>query len=109
MEALPRAAASRTEYLPYINSLRGVAILFIIVMHGALLFDWHEPPEVSVRAMRWLLGNATVMFVFISGFLFQHLSSRFIYRRYLKIKLERVMLPYAIISIPALLHPLIFS
>jgi len=50
--------------------------------------------------------NGTVLFVFVSGFLFQHLSARFDYRDFLSKKFRNVVLPYLIISTPAVLYAL---
>ena len=44
-----------------------------------------------------------VLFVFIAGYLFQHLSNRFDIKKYYLSKLQNVVIPYLIISIPAIL------
>jgi hypothetical protein len=50
-----------------------------------------------------LIGNSSVYFIFIAGFLFQFLSSKYTYKDYLKRKLSYVILPYLVVSIPAIL------
>ena len=88
-------------FLSYIHSFRAVAILFIVAGHCVALFDW-QGREVMERLFRSVFQNGTVLFVFVAGFLFQHLSERFEYRRYLKSKLLNVILPYVVVSIPML-------
>ncbi|MDP4254341.1 MAG: acyltransferase, partial [Bacteroidota bacterium] len=53
-----------------------------------------------------LWGNGTVLFVFIAGYLFQHLSRKFEYKDYLRKKLQNVMLPYLIVSAPIIVYRL---
>lgn len=88
-------------FLNYIHSFRAVAILFIVAGHSVYLFEW-EAIRWQERLMKSLMQNGTVLFVFVAGFLFQHLSHKFEYRRYLKSKLLNVILPYAIVSLPML-------
>jgi len=57
-----------------------------------------------MRLLLATLRNGTVPFVFVAGFLFQHLSNRFRYQPYLKSKLKYVVLPYLIVSLPAIAH-----
>jgi surface polysaccharide O-acyltransferase-like enzyme len=86
-------------FLRYIHSFRALAIVSIVAAHCMCLFDWG-----SIRLQRHLVmsltSNGTMFFVFIAGFLFQHLSHKFEYRRYLKSKLQNVLLPYVIVSLP---------
>ena len=54
-----------------------------------------------------LFDNSTILFVFIAGFLFQYLNNtEFNFGKYFTKKLRFVMLPYIIISIPAILNNL---
>ena len=87
-------------FLSYIHSFRAVAILFIVAGHCVYLFEWEGHWIESV--LRSVFQNGTVLFVFVAGFLFQHLSGRFEYRRYLKSKLKNVIAPYIVVSIPML-------
>lgn len=88
-------------FLSYIHSFRAVAILFIVAGHTIYLFDWQSTPRLE-GLLRSLLQNGTILFVFVAGFLFQHLSRKFGYRRYLKSKLLNVLMPYTLISLPML-------
>jgi surface polysaccharide O-acyltransferase-like enzyme len=94
-----------SRFLQYIHNLRGLAILFVVGVHaGGYDADW-----VSHPGMRQVLhsffdpseGNGTVLFLFIGGFLFQHLThNQFDYKRFVEQKFLNVILPYIIISIP---------
>jgi len=48
------------------------------------------------------LGNGSVLFVFIAGFLFQHNSHKFRPARFIHSKLCNVIVPYLVWSVPAL-------
>ncbi len=54
------------------------------------------------RLLRILFSNGSILFVFIAGYLFQHLSSKFDVRKYYTTKLKNVIVPYLLISIPAI-------
>nr|WP_172656538.1 acyltransferase family protein [Catenovulum maritimum] len=49
------------------------------------------------------MSNGSVLFVFIAGYLFQHLSVKYSPNKYYINKLKNVILPYLIISIPAII------
>src|SRR5258706_13385324 len=91
--------AEPRPFLGYIHSFRALAVFFVVAGHCIPLFQW-EQSRWQDQLIVSLMPNGTVFFVFVAGFLFQYLSPRFEYRRYLKSKLQNVILPYAIISIP---------
>ncbi|MGC1240909.1 MAG: acyltransferase [Chryseosolibacter sp.] len=93
------------QYLPYIHFLRGVAILYVLAVHArGFASYWRSSPDIY----RFLdsftdpsEGNGTTMFLFIGGFLFQHLTARsFDFKKYLGQKFKVLILPYLIISLP---------
>ncbi len=88
-------------FLNYIHNFRAAAILFIVAGHCIDAFKW-ENNKLTYDTLCFLLKNGTVLFVFISGFLFQHLSHKYDVRKYLKNKMRYVLLPYVIVSIPAI-------
>lgn len=53
--------------------------------------------------MALLTRHINIVFIFVSGFLFQYLGSRFVYGFYLKTKLRNVILPYVLVSLPAIM------
>ncbi len=78
-----------------------MAILFIVAVHAMTAFSWSEDPSVAY-ALSDLLANGTVFFIFISGYLFQHLSANYRYPAHLAKKVKYVLMPYLIASIPAI-------
>lgn len=95
---------AKKEFLNYIHSFRGLAILFVVAGH--LLLNWPEHSRVHVF-LNVLWENGTVPFVFIAGYLFQHLSRKFEYKDYLRKKLQNVILPYLIVSVPIIVYRLV--
>lgn len=93
-----------SRFLPYIHNLRGLAILFIVGVHvRGYRWDW-EPGDKAYEFFVALFDNGTVLFVFIAGFLFQHLTYENLnFKKYFGQKLKVVILPYLVISIPILL------
>lgn len=87
-------------FLGYIHYFRALAILFIITGHSIDAFVWDD---IDIeKLLRIFLSNGSVLFVFIAGYLFQHLSGRFDTKKYFKSKFKNVITPYFIISIPAI-------
>jgi peptidoglycan/LPS O-acetylase OafA/YrhL len=97
-----------SRFLPYIHNLRGVAILFVVGVHArGTADDWPSNPlthELLTILFDAHEGNGTIMFLFISGFLFQHLMQKgFDLKKYLSQKFRFIILPYILISIPIIL------
>jgi surface polysaccharide O-acyltransferase-like enzyme len=91
----------KKEFLNYIHNFRGVAILYIVAGHCVSLLAWPDAQHTE-RALRCVLTGGSVFFVFIAGYLFQHLSANFKYSSYLASKLNNVVCPYIILSLPAI-------
>lgn len=89
-------------FLSNVHSFRAVAILFIVAGHCIYLFEW-QGNERTEQLLKSVFQNGTVLFVFVAGFLFQHLSGRFDYRKYLRSKLRNVISPYVVVSLPMIL------
>jgi surface polysaccharide O-acyltransferase-like enzyme len=100
----PRAEPlrQRAPFLDYIHGFRGLAILFIVAGHVASVFSWEESPRLG-GLLKSFLQNGSVYFVFIAGYLFQHLSVRYRYWPYLKGKFKNVISPYLVMSAPAVI------
>jgi surface polysaccharide O-acyltransferase-like enzyme len=86
-------------FLRYIHSFRALAILLVVAAHCIALFDWGHTGW-QYQLILSAIPNCTVFFVFISGFLFQHLSHKFEFGRYLKSRSQNVLLPFVIVSLP---------
>lgn len=92
---------SRSGFQQHIHVFRGIAICLIIGAHSVPSFDW-STRLLTGRIIDAICNQSSVLFFFIAGYLFQYLSARFDYRRYLKQKLKTVLLPYFLVSIPAI-------
>lgn len=93
------------QFLPYIHLLRGVAILYVVAVHArGFASYWQSSPDVFKFFDTFSdpsEGNGTTLFLFIGGFLFEHLSRHhFDFRKYLTQKFKNLILPYLIISLP---------
>jgi len=91
-----------------IHRLRGIAILLIVATHCVTFFSWGRHPTAFDLAHD-LFDNSTLIFMFISGYLFHHTSANFQYARYLKGKLRNVLAPYLIAATPGILYVLLFD
>lgn len=85
--------------------MRGVAILYVIGVHArGFASYWESSPEVYNVLDSFSdpsEGNGTTLFLFIGGFLFQHLTHRsFHFKKYLTQKFKNLIMPYLIISLP---------
>lgn len=87
----------RSEFLNDIQKFRGFSIIFIVVGHCLSGFDWSDSPNLELVLKRFF-ANGTIFFIFISGYLFEHLSVRYRPFEYFKSKLNFVLLPYVFIS-----------
>jgi len=100
-----------SRYLSYVHNLRGIAILYVVGGHSrAFLPEWLAHPEVN-RVFDTFIdpseGNGTVLFLFIGGFLFQHLNQEnFVFKKYIERKFKVIILPYLLISIPLIIFRL---
>ncbi len=90
----------KKQILNYINVFRGLAILLILAGH-----------TMQIGAKGSLINNisfevfagGTALFIFISGFLFQHLSYKFEYKNYMKKKWFNVIIPYILTAVPGII------
>ncbi|GBC59246.1 acyltransferase [Desulfonema ishimotonii] len=94
-------------FLNYINNFRGIAILIIVSKHCIDAFDWPDS-HYLYRALYFVFHNGTSLFMFISGFLFQYLAHKYEFKTYMEKKLKYVLLPYFIVSVPAVIMCTLF-
>jgi peptidoglycan/LPS O-acetylase OafA/YrhL len=73
-----------------------------VAMHAIGNLDWSANHQLY-RFLLEIFQGATLVFVMISGYLFQHLSNKFNYYNYLTTKFKNVILPYIIISLPGVM------
>ncbi len=94
----------KVKFLRFIHLYRAFAILMIVAGHVFASLEWSLGREAEIDKVDIVFfDNVSVIFVFISGFLFQHLLQKFKYRSYLKTKFKYVILPYLVISIPVII------
>jgi probable poly-beta-1,6-N-acetyl-D-glucosamine export protein len=79
---------------------RAFAIITVVLTHTFLTPGQLENPQGAGKVMdiirQAFFLNATIYFVFISGFLFHYLSYKFEVKKYFKSKLTNVIIPYLI-------------
>ncbi|MCP9760360.1 acyltransferase [Aquitalea sp. S1-19] len=87
--------------------MRAVAILLVIFSHFSSVYKFGESADV----VKFILADATTLFVFISGYLFYYLSRRkgFNFLDYLGKKFKFVVLPFLFFSFFAILAGLFFG
>lgn len=94
------AKPPKRELLNYINVFRGLAILLIVAGHT---MQFGNQGTYLNNIVFEVVSGGTALFIFISGFLFQHLSDKFEYKTYLKKKWTNVILPYIITAVPGII------
>jgi peptidoglycan/LPS O-acetylase OafA/YrhL len=84
----------------YLNNLRGFAILMVVLQHSIYSISDEAREEFP---MVFLLSNSTFLFVVIAGYFFSLLSHKYTYSGYIKSKFKNVIVPYLVVSVPAIL------
>ena len=98
------------EFLYHIHYLRGLAIILIVAYHCHSSLPWSGKIEIAQRTWLSFIAHGTVVFVFISGYLFEHVFvTNFSYKPYLLKKLKYIILPYLIFSVPTIIDELFFA
>lgn len=98
------AAPAPKKFIGYIHNFRGVAIIYVVGAH--ILLNWKEG-SVTHKILDIILQNSTILFLFIAGYLFQHLSGKFEYKDYLIKKFQNVICPYLLLSAPVIAYRLV--
>lgn len=97
------------RFLPYLHHFRGLAIVLIVGVHCRTSLHWPADSWIN-KILTFGLDSSTILFVFVSGFLFQHLNTnQFNSNDYIIKKLKYVILPYVLVSIPAIVDKLFFE
>ncbi len=91
-----------TAFQQHIHVFRAVAIILIVWTHVASSLSW-SPDSLTGRLIRQFGNEASICFVFVAGYLFQVLSADYAYEKYLRQKLKVVIIPYLVMSLPAIL------
>lgn len=89
------------KFLNSINYFRGIAIIVIVMAHSYGVAHWnvYHNPNIFEKFFYSLNLNGSVFFVFISGFLYNHIFyAKFDYQKFMLKKVKYVLLPYLICS-----------
>lgn len=90
------------KFQQHMHVFRGIAIILIVCAHTVPSLDWRQNPLLG-KLIDAIANESSIFFFFIAGYLFQHLSGGFTFKKYLYQKLKTVILPYLLLSIPAIL------
>jgi peptidoglycan/LPS O-acetylase OafA/YrhL len=96
----------KPKYDYSLENLRGMSILFVVLSH---ISSFDSLGSVS-KYIEFFFRDATTWFVFIAGYLFFYIEQRkFTYRGYLAKKAKFVLLPYLLLSVPAIAFGLVHN
>lgn len=90
-------------HLQSITYMRAIAILIIVSGHTL----WIASPNLSIvdKLVSNLLSSGTILFVFISGFMFHHVYYKeFSYKKFIIKKIRILLIPYIFMSIPFIIY-----
>ncbi len=97
----------KKKFLNSINYFRGIAIIVIVSAHSYGIANWnvYRDPTVFEQFFYALNLNGSVFFIFISGFLYNHIFyPKFDYKKFTIKKAKYVLIPYLACSIIPVLH-----
>ena len=100
-------APAKRKFLNSINYFRGIAIIIIVMTHSYGIAHWNVYQNASLfeRLFYSLNLNGSVFFVFISGYLYNHIFyPTFNYKKFLIKKTKFVIIPYLICSTLPILY-----
>lgn len=100
MEHQVNIQPKKTKILNYINVFRGLAILLIVAGHT---MQFGDIGSLTQKISAELFTGGTALFIFISGFLFEHLSAKYEFKNYMSKKWTNVIQPYLWTAIPGIL------
>lgn len=90
---------NKENTLNYMTQYRGFAILMIVMVHCITRFLDRSNTMYNYIYAFW--SNSTDLFLFISGFLFEHLLyKKYPYKVFIKKKVSRLIVPYIFWALP---------
>ena len=101
------APPSQKKFLNSIDYFRGIAIIIIVAAHSYGIANWnvYRNPSLFEKFFYALNLNGSVFFMFISGFLYNHIFyPRFDYKKFMLKKTKYVLVPYLVCSIIPIAH-----
>jgi surface polysaccharide O-acyltransferase-like enzyme len=91
----------RQGFLNHVHNFRAFAIICIVAAHSLPALNWTDNESV-MRVIDVFVNQSSIFFFFIAGYLFHYLLPKFTYKRYYRGKLTNVIVPYLLLSIPAI-------
>ena len=100
-------SSPKKKFLNSIDYFRGIAIVIIVAAHSYGIANWnvYKNPSLFEQFFYGLNLNGSVFFMFISGFLYNHIFfPRFNYKKFMLKKTKYVLVPYLVCSIIPIAH-----
>lgn len=99
-----KKGAKKRDFLKNIHYFRAFAIVNIVIVHIWRIPEIYKEYNRAIYsfvsiAREVIFHDSTIYFIFISGFLFHHLSPAFELKKYYKNKILNVVFPYLFITI----------
>lgn len=103
---------TQVSFVRHIHYFRAFAIVNVVFAHlwalpenfaGTPAADWVD------QTRELLFHGSTIYLLFISGFLFEHLSPTFSLKKYYKAKIIRVLSPYCFVTAALILLKIVFG
>ena len=97
----------KKKFLNSIDYFRGIAIVIIVAAHSYGIANWnvYKDPTFFEQFFYALNLNGSVFFIFISGFLYNHIFyPRFNYKKFMLKKTKYVLIPYLVCSTIPILY-----
>jgi len=98
---------TKRRFLNSINYFRGIAIILIVMTHSYGVAHWnvYTQPSLFEKLFYSFNLNGSVFFVFISGYLYNHIFyPNFNYKNFLIKKAKFVLVPYLICSVLPIIY-----
>ena len=106
---ITKTSPKKKKFINSINYFRGLAIILIVLGHSYDLAHWNVSSKFG-EFIYVLSLNGTVYFVFISGFLYNHIFyPRFDYKKFMLKKMQYVLLPYLLFSLIPVIGTVLFN
>ena len=97
----------KKKFINSIDYFRGIAIIIIVAAHSYGIANWnvYTDPTLFEQFFYALNLNGSVFFIFISGFLYNHIFyPRFDYKKFMIKKAKYVLIPYLLCSAIPILY-----
>ena len=102
-----KATNGKKKYLHSIDLVRCFALLLLIAGHCTYSFEYKDSVIFQHQMVRNILVGNSILFVFLSGFLFEYLLHKgYQYQRFIINKCVTILVPYLIFTTPLIVRKL---